>query len=130
MDAAALAAASVDAIFALYAEHGNSDYIGEAISSVEHAVQAAAEARSCGAGDAEVAAALLHDAGHLLGLQHPDAHGRMGDCGVMEHERVGAEFLEALRLPQVTCDLVRNHVNAKRWVQDCVWILWLALDWR
>ncbi|NWG75838.1 MAG: HD domain-containing protein, partial [Rubrivivax sp.] len=44
---------------------GGERYDGEPVSHLEHALQCAALAARAGAGDALVAAALLHDIGHL-----------------------------------------------------------------
>lgn len=113
---AAQARASVAEVLAVYAAHGASDYIGEPVSSVEHAEQAAAAAAAAAQPEAVVAGALLHDLGHLLGLAEPEKHARMADCGVMCHEGVGAAFLERRCFPRATVALVRDHVQAKRYL--------------
>ena len=109
-------AARVAQILRVYEAHGDSDYIGEAVSSVEHALQAAALAAAAKQPDAVVAGALLHDVGHLLGLQEPAKYERMGSCGVMAHEGIGAAFLERHGMPRLTCAIVRGHVSAKRYL--------------
>lgn len=111
-----LADAAIDEVFALFAAHGASDYVGEAVSQAEHATQCAELARQAGAGDAVVAGALLHDVGHMLGLLHPGKYERMGDCGVACHEQVGAQWLRDRGFPADTLDIVRGHVNAKRYL--------------
>lgn len=109
--------AAADAVLALFAAHGGGDYVGEAVSQAEHAAQAAAHAAATGAPDTTVAAALLHDVGHMLGLAGgPGAHPRMGDCGVAHHEAVGADWLAGLGYPTAVTDLVREHVQAKRYL--------------
>lgn len=107
---------AVTSISTLFAAHGRSDYVGEAVCQLEHALQAAHHARRSGADEETVLAALLHDVGHMLGLQSPGSHGRMGDCGVLHHEHVGADWLAALGLPHKTTELVRLHVQAKRYL--------------
>ena len=107
--------ASVDTLFSLFAAHGTSDYVGEAVSQEAHALQAGALAASAGHPADVVAGALLHDVGHMLGLRFPDRYGRMGDCGVMAHEGIGAAWLESLGFPARTSALVRRHVDAKRY---------------
>ena len=102
-------------IFALFASHGGSDYVGEAVSQRQHAEQAAAAAAASGAPREAVAAALLHDVGHMVGLATA-AHARMGDCGIVAHEGVGAAWLAARGLPRAVCALVRAHVAAKRYL--------------
>jgi predicted HD phosphohydrolase len=107
----------VDKIMHIYDQYGDSDYIGEDVSSVEHAVQAAYCAIQSGVTDpAIIIGSLLHDIGHLLGLIEPDKYQRMGHCGVMAHEGIGGAFLERLGLPPLTCNIVRYHVNAKRYL--------------
>jgi predicted HD phosphohydrolase len=111
-----MAAAAVDAVFALFAAHGSGDYVGEAVSQEQHATQAAALAAAAGLEPAVVAASLLHDVGHMVGLAEPTAHGRMGDCGTVAHEGVGASWLADLRFAPRVAALVRRHVDAKRYL--------------
>jgi predicted HD phosphohydrolase len=106
---------SVTAVFDLFRAHGTSDYVGEAVSQESHALQAGALASAAGHPPAVVAGCLLHDVGHMLGLRFPDRYGRMGDCGVMAHEGIGAAWLESLGFPATTAALVRRHVDAKRY---------------
>jgi len=107
---------AIAAVTDLFARFGTSDYVGEAVSQVEHAVQCGARARASGAPPHVVVAALLHDVGHLLGLADPHSHGRMGECGVTRHEHVGADWLAGLGFPAGTTELVRRHVDAKRYL--------------
>ena len=106
----------VDALFALFAAYGDSDYVGEAVSQRAHGLQAAALARASGASDVVIAAALLHDIGHMLGLAEPTTHARMGDCGTVAHEGIGGAWLERAGFPLETANLVRRHVDAKRYL--------------
>lgn len=103
----------VDEILALLERAGEVDYIGEGVSQLVHALQAADLARRAAADDEAVLAALLHDAGHLCA--GPDAP-RMGGVGVMCHEEIGAAYLVRLGLPQRVTELVRGHVAAKRYL--------------
>ena len=102
-----------DQILALLERAGEVDYIGEGVSQLVHALQAADLARRAAADDEAVLAALLHDVGHLC--VGPDAP-RMGGVGVMSHEEVGAAYLVRLGLPQRVTELVRGHVAAKRYL--------------
>ena len=111
-----MAAQAADAILALFSEQGSGDYVGEAVSQVQHAEQCAAHAAAAGAAEATVAGALLHDVGHMLGLRSPAEHERMDDCGTMYHESLGAAWLAALGLPAQTTEVVRRHVDAKRYL--------------
>jgi [1-hydroxy-2-(trimethylamino)ethyl]phosphonate dioxygenase len=102
----------VETILQMFAVAGNAAYFGEVVSQTEHALQSAHLARSAGANDELVVAALLHDVGHLLrGFpENAAAHG-IDDT----HEDVGAAWLEqhfglAVSVP------VRLHVAAKRYL--------------
>ena len=103
--------AFVDSIFALFDQLGGARY-GEAVTQLEHALQCAHHARSAGDPDAMVAAALLHDIGHLLQKQGEDAADRGVDA---LHERIGAAWLAQGFGPQVA-EPVRLHVEAKRYL--------------
>jgi phosphonate degradation associated HDIG domain protein len=88
------------------------DYIGEPVSQLQHALQAAALALQSGQSDAVVIAALFHDIGHLL---DPQAE-QMAGLGVVDHERLGAEFLREHGFSESVAHLVESHVNAKRYL--------------
>ncbi|WP_374534357.1 phosphonate degradation HD-domain oxygenase [Phenylobacterium sp.] len=111
MTRACSAEALVDAIFILFDRLGGHTY-GEAVTQLDHALQTAHHARSAGAPDALVAAALLHDIGHLLQKQGEDAADRGIDA---KHERIGAAWLAQGFGLEVT-DPVRLHVEAKRYL--------------
>ncbi len=101
---------SLPQLRALLELRGGERYDGEPVSHLEHALQSATLARRAGAGDALVAAALLHDIGHLAaGLPGtPSAQG-IDD----RHEELGSGLLAALFPPEV-CAPIRLHVQAKR----------------
>lgn len=101
----------VDTILALFDRLGGSTY-GEAVTQLDHALQTAHHARSDGQADAVVAAALLHDIGHLLQKQGEDAADRGVDT---MHERIGAAWLAQRFGPDVT-EPIRLHVDAKRYL--------------
>ena len=104
-------ATSVDEVLGLYRSFANDRY-DEDITQLDHALQTAALARSEGADDALVAAALLHDVGHLLDLaQHGQRSTSTEDLG---HEGRGARYLAALFPPSVTGPIAL-HVRAKRY---------------
>lgn len=96
----------------LFAARGGSAYGGEAVTQLEHALQAAALARADRADDALVAAALLHDVGHLLHDLPADAPDRGVDD---HHEQSAARLLAELFGPEVA-EPVRLHVVAKRFL--------------
>lgn len=105
-------AGSVDEVLELFETWGVERY-DEDVTQLEHALQTAALARRDGASDALVAAALLHDVGHLLELRAGGrADGRVAvDLG---HEGRGARYLGALFPPAVTGPIAL-HVMAKRY---------------
>jgi phosphonate degradation associated HDIG domain protein len=102
----------IEQILRMFRERGGSGYGGEAVTQREHALQAAHFARQTGASPALVAAALLHDIGHLLHDLPDDAP----DQGVDDrHEQLGAAWLSRWFGPE-TAEPVRLHVAAKRYL--------------
>lgn len=102
----------VDDIFSLYAARGSAAYFGEAVSMTEHGLQAAHFAELAGAPETVVAAALLHDIGHLIATVPGDIAEWTVDA---RHEATGARWLGEWFGPQVA-DPVRLHVRAKRYL--------------
>lgn len=92
----------------------SSDYIGESISQYEHAIQCADLAQKAGADDELVIASLLHDIGHFCPSSLSNT--KMGPWGVTNHEEIGANFLLSLGFSERIADLVRSHVDAKRYL--------------
>ena len=102
----------VDEIFARFAENGDELYIGEPVTIAEHMLQTAALAQGDDAPPELVAAALLHDYGHLLTDLPEDS----AEHGVdTQHEELGFAFLESRFPPEVT-EPIRLHVAAKRYL--------------
>jgi [1-hydroxy-2-(trimethylamino)ethyl]phosphonate dioxygenase len=102
----------VDEIISILEAHGNSSYFGEPVSQTEHALQAAYFAESEGASETLVAAALVHDLGHLL--HNLPEH--IADAGVdARHEHVGHAWLAA-HFPPAVYEPVKMHVAAKRYL--------------
>lgn len=96
----------------LFRRHGGSQYGGEAVSQLEHALQAATCAESERASSELIVAALLHDIGHLLHDLPDDA----ADQGLDDrHELLGAQWLEQRFCPAVV-EPVKLHVDAKRYL--------------
>jgi phosphonate degradation associated HDIG domain protein len=100
---------AVDTLLDLYEANGTAMYGSEAVTQREHALQAAACAESAGAAPALVAAALLHDVGHLLAKIGMD--GQTND----HHEDIGWGYLKSQFGPAVA-EPVRLHVPAKRYL--------------
>lgn len=120
----------VDKILNLYNKYGSIDYIGEGITQIEHAVQCA----ECAEKDIRldnyddyikncvIVAALLHDIGHLIGMENGDME--MKDAaifngaslGIVGHEGIGRAFLKSCGMPYLVYDLVGSHVQTKRYL--------------
>jgi [1-hydroxy-2-(trimethylamino)ethyl]phosphonate dioxygenase len=105
-------AKNVDELLDLLSEQAKGAYFGEPVSVLEHCLQCAHFAEQSKAGPATIAAALLHDIGHVLhGLPEDIAkHGLDG-----AHEDVAATYLAGLFGEDVT-ETVRLHVSAKRYL--------------
>ncbi len=103
---------AVRAITGLFASEGAKEYLGEPVSQASHMLQAAALAERDRAGDALIAAALLHDVGHFAGMLAghdlmPGTDSRHGENGAAWLSQwFGAEVTEPVRL----------HVAAKRYL--------------
>ncbi len=99
-------------VFEILSKASERGYIGEPVSQLEHALQAAHFAKQYDSENSSlIVAALLHDIGHMIeGAQ------RMGKLGVMDHEQVGAEFLKKLGFKKEVYELVASHVAAKRYL--------------
>lgn len=109
---------STQRILSLFSEHGSSEYIGEPMTIESHSLQAAAVAADAGENEEGQIAALLHDIGHLLGLEAggaPPPPG-MDGCGTVNHEGVGATFLRDLGFSDTVSFVCQNHVTAKRYL--------------
>lgn len=104
-------ATSIDEVIELYERWGAQRY-DEELSQLAHALQTAALAGAAGADDALVAAALLHDVGHLLDLA--DGEGSRDRTVDLRHEARGAAYLAGLFSPAVTAPIAL-HVRAKRY---------------
>ena len=117
----------VDKILDLYTNYGSSDYIGENITQTEHALQCA----ECAEHDTRlnkydnyvrncvIVAALLHDIGHLIGLEHGDIKMQANSgnsLGIVGHESIGREFLRDCGMPFLVYELVGAHVQTKRYL--------------
>jgi predicted HD phosphohydrolase len=127
---------AVAVIAGLFASEGAADYLGEPVSQAAHLLQAAVLAEREQAGDALIAAALLHDVGHFAGrlsLFRPLISGSQyaGSPGEEEkgsssgrdlmhgtdnrHAESGASWLARWFGEEVT-EPVRLHVAAKRYL--------------
>lgn len=116
--------------FDLYREHGHHGYIG-GVSCLDHARQAGRCAEETYDEDLRtgfmkdneytdnILAAFFHDIGHLVRYIRSDdleLMGVDGDLGVMNHEKIGADYLRLLGFSSRVCNLVGGHVRAKRYL--------------
>ncbi|MCU0341830.1 MAG: phosphohydrolase [Spirosomaceae bacterium] len=99
-------------ILQLFNERGGSMYGGEAVTQLQHALQAATLAQNAGAKPSLVTASLLHDIGHILHDLPDDAPDQDIDDF---HENLAARYLETHFVPAVS-EPVRLHVAAKRYL--------------
>jgi len=99
---------SLEEVERLYATRAALNY-GEGVTQLEHAVQCAALAKAQGAAPSLVAAALLHDIGHLFETEE-NATARDD-----RHEIAGAQALKSLFGESVRGPIAL-HVAAKRYL--------------
>ncbi len=99
-------------IESLFAKHGASQYSGEPVTQLEHALQTAQLAEEAGADDELVTAALLHDLGHLLNDQgeSPTLRG-IDDL----HQYFALPFLRGV-FSERLLGAIQLHVDAKRYL--------------
>jgi phosphonate degradation associated HDIG domain protein len=98
----------------LFEQNGAGMYAGESVTQLEHALQAAHFAEQAAEPDAVIAAALLHDIGHLL-------HEFEEDCAEQgiddQHELAGADWLTTYAgFGLDVTEPIRLHVPAKRYL--------------
>lgn len=105
---------TVDEILSLYQRFGDEDYIGEPVSQIEHMCQCAQLAEAGGFDNEVILAAFFHDIGHFL--EHVMPAGQMDGFGVVDHEKLGAEYLRQKGFSEKIANLVTSHVSAKRYL--------------
>ena len=103
---------AITAIERLFEDAGQRLYGGEAVSQLEHALQAAWLAERNGGDDALVVACLLHDLGHLLSAQGD------GDLAAGLDDEHQHRVLPGLRggWPDSVVAAIALHVDAKRYL--------------
>ena len=105
-------ARNVDELLDLLSAQGKEAYFGEPVSVLEHCLQCAHFAEQSHAAPSTIAAALLHDIGHML----QDLGDNPAEEGLDDrHEELGRAHLEQYFPADVT-DPVRLHVAAKRYL--------------
>ena len=103
----------IDQVMELFAKYGDRVYLGEAVTQREHALQAATLAEKRNGSASQIAAALLHDIGHIINVSESEAAESIYADDL--HEEIGFRWLSAYFSPKVS-DLVRLHVPAKRYL--------------
>jgi len=103
--------APVDEALGLFARRGHLSY-GEGVTIAEHSLQSALLAEQEGAEPALIAAALMHDIGHLLHSLPEDIADRGVDA---QHESIASAWLSRY-FPASVSEPVRLHVAAKRYL--------------
>lgn len=101
-------------IMSLYNKYGNEDYIGEPVSQIEHMCQCAQLAEKENYDDEVILAAFFHDIGHLC--EHIMEVKHMDNYGIVDHEKIGGEFLLQKGFSEKIAKLVASHVEAKRYL--------------
>lgn len=92
---------------------GETDYIGESVSQIEHALQCAYFAEKSGHSEEVILASLLHDIGHFSSIMEQN---KMADLGVVHHEWIGAQLVYELNFSAKVALLIGHHVDAKRYL--------------
>lgn len=102
----------IEQLFSWLKIEGKTHY-DDSVNQLEHALQTAYLAERARDADSAVAAALLHDVGHLLVVEHT----RRTDFLEADerHEQCGANWL-AQMFPRDVSEPVRGHVIAKRFL--------------
>ncbi len=103
-----------DEILSLYKSYGDQDYIGEPISQIEHMCQCAQLAEQANYDEEVVLAAFFHDIGHLC--EHIMEVDYMDEYGIVDHEKIGADFLKSKGFSKKISSLIGSHVEAKRYL--------------
>ncbi|MGF1639904.1 MAG: HD domain-containing protein [Rhodospirillales bacterium] len=112
-DIATLGAETIVAFVAdIFEQRGAGSYLGEPVTMSEHMLQSAALAEAASAGEALVAAALLHDIGHFTHAFPEDALDHGLDS---RHDEAGARVLTPF-FPALVTTCVHRHVDAKRFL--------------
>lgn len=104
---------TLEKIFTTFEQRGNEKYGDEDVSQLQHALQAGCLARDANVSPSLVAAALLHDIGHIF---HTQALPENCETDLHDHhEMIGHQFLRQ-HFGATVADPVRLHVAAKRYL--------------
>jgi predicted HD phosphohydrolase len=110
---------TVKVLFGFLDAQGHGDYLGEAVTQLQHSLQTGTFAQQAGADDETIIGSLLHDVGRFIpaadkmpSMIAPD--GRY--LGKGSHEVLGERYLRQLGFSEMICQLVGAHVMAKRYL--------------
>jgi 2-amino-1-hydroxyethylphosphonate dioxygenase (glycine-forming) len=107
---------STTTVFDLIEKQGQKDYIGEKISIKSHLIRSAEIAQARGYPNYMITACLFHDVGHLLDAPQMVKNGlSYGSC---DHNEIGADYLTNLGFNHLVTQIVRRHVDAKRYLKS------------
>ncbi len=107
----------------LFHAKGAVQYGAEAVTQQQHALQCAYLAEQAGARPELIAAALLHDLGHLVAPRQPDSAAGADDL----HQFMALPFLRGV-FPEAVLAPIRLHVDAKRYLCRTDADYWAALS--
>jgi phosphonate degradation associated HDIG domain protein len=93
---------------------GKREYGRESVSQLEHALQCASFADEANESTATVAAALLHDIGHLIASEFKSDLSDHEDRDDL-HQYIALPFLKGV-FPEAVLAPIRMHVDAKRFL--------------
>ncbi|KAK3049927.1 hypothetical protein LTR09_008847 [Extremus antarcticus] len=111
--------ATVKELFSFLEAQGQGDYLGEAVSQLQHSIQTATLAEQAGADNETIIGSLLHDVGRFIPAADKMASMIAPDgryLGKGSHEILGEGYLRQLGFSEMVCQLVGAHVMAKRWL--------------
>lgn len=110
---------TVQKLFKFIERQGQGDYLGEAVSQMQHSIQAATLAQNAGADDDTIIGALLHDVGRFIPAAEKMESMVAADgtyIGKGSHEVLGERYLRQLGFSEKICQVVGAHVVAKRYL--------------
>jgi len=99
----------------LFRTYGDERY-GEDCSVISHSLQSGYLAWKKGLDDELVLSAFLHDIGHLVPLDNKELSKGIAEFGSVDHEAVGAEYLEETGFSDRITQTIRLHVASKRYL--------------
>jgi len=103
----------IETIVRVFRERGQGRYGSESVTQLQHALQCALLARRAGAESPQVAAALLHDIGHIID-DHEIPESDEQNLDDLHEERAYVWLKE--NFGPAVADPVRLHVTAKRYL--------------